>query len=231
MNLQTSRRMRQIRILFCLSALWIVAACTAPPSTPTPTSNAATIVVPFTPNPQDVPLPTLLPTVALQASPIPITVAPNTILTVTPIPITATRSAPTRPPNTPTPAETATPFPEGIPKVYVTALRVEPEIPKANEGGTFFVTFQNASGEPQAYRWAVEIWREDERRPFGLTAIQAAPMPIGVTTLTASGWAPRGQGECIFYRAKAVALDEEDNRADFIQIDGTLLWLGFNVCP
>lgn len=177
-------------------------------------------------------MPTLLPTVtaaAAQATPIVIVVTATP--TDTPTPIALTR-APTKPLATPTPAETATPIPEGVPKVFVTALRVEPTTPKAAEGGTFFVTFQNASGQDDGYNWAVEIWdAENTKRPFGLTTPQNSPMPQGVTNLTSTGWTVKGLGECHAYRARVVARDDEDNRMAFIQPDGNILWLDFTVCP
>lgn len=217
-----------------VTSLSLLAACATPgPTTPTTVSNAPTIIVPFTPNPQEIPLPTLLPTVEIVASPIPITVAPVTteIPSVTPIAVTATVAQPTRPRATNTPDVTATPFPEGMPKVFVSAIRVDPPTPKADIPGNFTVTFQNASGEDLRYRWAVEIWREDERKPFGLTTPHNSPMLPGETVLVSTGWAPRGQGECVFFRAKPVVLDEDDNRSDFIQSNGMPLWLEFNVCP
>ena len=235
MKPQASRVMRQTSILFCASALCFIAACVAPSPAPTTIPNAATIVVPFTPNPQEAPLPTLLPTVQVStqapASPIPVVV--TAIPSVTPIPLTATRNAPA-PTNAPPPTaeETATPFPEGLPHVFVTALRVEPATPKAEVGGTFFVTFQNASGKDDGYNWAVEIWEaENNRRPFGLTTPQNSPMPIGTSNYTSSGWTVKGLGECRAYRARVVARDDDDNRATFIQPDGSILWIDFTVCP
>ncbi len=237
-----SRVMRRASILFCESALFFITAlvlmfaagCAAPSPAPTIIPNAATIVVPFTPNPQQAPLPTLLPTVQLPtqapASPIPIVV--TAIPSVTPIQLTPTRNAPTRAPETPTPAESATPFPEGLPKVFVTALRVEPTTPKAEVGGTFFVTFQNASGKDDGYNWAVEIWEaENNKRPFGLTTPQNSPMPVGTSNYTSTGWTVKGLGECRAYRARVVARDDDDNRATFIQPDGSILWIDFTVCP
>lgn len=220
--------------LLLLASFSLLAACSSP-NTPTPTvvSSAPTIIVPFTPNPQDIPLPTLLPTVEIIASPIPITVTPaaSEIPSVTSVAATATLAPPTRAPATATPAITATPLPEGMPKVLVSAIRVEPPTPNPNTPGVFIVTFQNVSGEKLGYRWAVEIWREDERKPFGLTAPENSSMPPGETILTATGWAPRGQGECVFFRAKPVALDEDDSRTDFVQANGMPLWLEFSVCP
>ena len=139
--------------------------------------------------------------------------------------------AETRFPTT-TPAETATPFPEGVPHVFVTALRVEPATPKASDGGTFFVTFDNQSGKDDGYNWAVEIWdSENTKRPFGLTAPQNSPMSQGVTNLSSTGWTVKGLGECHAYRARVVARDDEDNRMTFLQPDGSVLWLDLNVCP
>ncbi len=234
--------MRHASMTFCVSALFFIAAlvlmftqgCTAPSPTPTAISGGATIVVPFTPNPQDVALPTLLPTVEIptqsSASPSPVVI--TEIPSITPVAVTVTRRPPTRAPQTPTPAESATPFPEGLPKVFVTALRVEPATPKAAVGGTFFVTFQNASGENQGYNWAVEIWEgENTRRPFGLTTPQNSPMPLGTSNYTSTGWTVKGLGECRAYRARVVSRDQDDNRATFLQPDGSILWLDFTVCP
>jgi hypothetical protein len=97
--------------------------------------------------------------------------------------------------------------------------------------GVFFVTFQNNTNENLTYRWAVETWRAEAQRPFGLTAPETSTLTPGTSNFTASGWAPRGQGECIFYRAKVVALDEGGNRSDFVRPDGSLLWHDFTVCP
>jgi hypothetical protein len=209
--------------------------CAGPTPPPTAISNGPTVIVPFTPNPQDAPLPTLLPTVVVPPTSLPMTNPPTavpSVPTVTPIQVTVTVPGPTRPPLTATPAESATPFPEGLPQVYVTALRVEPATPKADAGGTFFVTFANESGKDQGYNWAVEIWdAENTRRPFGLTTPQNSAMPVGVTNLTSTGWTVKGQGECRAYRARVVARDEDDNRTTFIQRDGSILWLDFTVCP
>jgi hypothetical protein len=106
---------------------------------------------------------------------------------------------------------------------------VDPAQPKADVPGTFFVTFQNASGQHQSYRWAIETWRDDKR--FGLTAPESSPMPVGTSNLTTTGWAPRGQGDCVPYRAKVVALDEDDNRTDFVQPNGMPMWFDFTICP
>lgn len=225
---------RGVVSLFCFAIFLSAAACapTAPP--PTLISTAPTVLVPFTPDAPNLQFPTLLPTVTLGA---PQTATPVVVIvTATPSPTpTATLvpvRAPTKPRATATPAESATPLPEGIPQVFVTALRVEPLTPKANEGGTFFVTFQNLSGRDDGYDWAVEIWDVDnDKRPFGLTAPQNSPMPQGVTTLTSTGWTVKGLGECHGYRARVIARDDEDNRSTFIQPDGSILWLDFTVCP
>ncbi len=215
------------------SALLLFTACAAPGPAPTAPLNDGTVVVPFTPNPQEVPLPTLLPTIVVPPTQPAITVLVTAIPTITPIPLTATVArAATQPPRpTPTSAETATPFPEDVPKVYVTALRVEPATPKASDGGTFFVTFQNASGENQGYNWAVEIWDAEDNKRFGLTTPQNSTMVPGISNLTSTGWTVKGLGECHAYRARVIARDEDDNRSAFIQPDGNVLWLDFSVCP
>lgn len=209
-----------------------VMACTAAPAPNTPNIAAPTVLVAFTPSVPDLQFPTLLPTVTTAAQqPTPIVIVVTATPTDTPTPVAITR-APTKLIATPTPAETAKPLPEGVPKVFVTALRVEPATPKAAEGGTFFVTFQNASGQDDGYNWAVEIWDvENDKRPFGLTTPQNSPMPQGVTNLTSTGWTVKGLGECHAYRARVVARDDEDNRMAFIQSDGSILWLDFTVCP
>lgn len=223
------------RLVGFVCALVVLSGCAGPTPPPTAISNGPTVIVPFTPNPQDVPLPTLLPTVVVPLTALPVTIVPTlpaSVPTVTPIEVTVTVPAPTRGQVTASPAESATPFPEGLPEVYVTALRVEPASPKADAGGTFFVTFQNASGKDQGYNWAVEIWDvENSKRPFGLTTPQNSPMPIGVTNLTSTGWTVKGLGECHAYRARVVSRDDDDNRATFIQRDGSILWLDFSVCP
>ncbi len=220
-------------LLFC-SCIFLLAVACAPTASPPPTlfSTAPTVLVPFTPNAPDLQFPTLLPTVTAP----PAQTATSAVIIVTatppPTPTLVPVLAPTKPRATATLAETATPFPEGIPQVYVTALRVEPAMPKANEGGTFFVTFQNSSGRDDGYNWAVEIWDvENDKRPFGLTTPQNSPLPQGVTTLTSTGWTVKGLGECHGYRARAIARDDEDNRSAFIQPDGSILWLDFTVCP
>lgn len=229
-----------MRVAFCLTCLtlctlFVVAACSSSPTLPTTVPNGSTVVVPFSPSPQDVTLPTLLPTVVIPPTsliptnpPVPVTVIP----TITPIQVTATAVVIPRPKPTATLAETVTPIPEGLPKVFVTTMHVEPATPKANVGGTFFVTFQNASGENQGYNWAVEIWDTDNlKRPYGLTTPQNSAMPVGVTNLTSIGWTVKGLGECHAYRARVVARDEDDNRETFIEPDGNIFWLDFSVCP
>jgi len=64
-----------------------------------------------------------------------------------------------------------------------------------------------------------------------LTTPQNSPMPQGSVNLTSTGWTVKGLGECHGYRARVVARDEDDNRAAFIQPDGSILWLDFTVCP
>lgn len=217
-----------------MTALALGTACSAnAPAPATAVTTGATVVVPFTPNAPDLQFPTLLPTVTVPAAaqPTAIVIVVTATPTETPGAISVTR-APTTLSVTATPAETATPFPDGLPKVYVTALRVEPATPKAEQGGTFFVTFQNVSGQDDGYNWAVEIWdTENTKRPFGLTTPQNSPMPQGVTNLTSTGWTAKGLGECHAYRARVVSRDDEDNRATFIQPDGSILWLDFTVCP
>lgn len=225
----------RLGVLACGALLALGVACAAPTNTP-PTANpdVPTVLVPFTPNSPDLQFPTLLPTVLVptRQAPTPVVI----IVTATPLPTstaaTITKRAPTQPRVTETRVETATPFPEGLPKVFVTALRVDPATPKAAEGGTFFVTFQNLGAKDDGYNWAVEIWdTENLKRPFGLTTPQNSPMPVGVSNLTSTGWTVKGLGECHAYRARVVSRDEEDNRAEFIQPDGSILWLDFNVCP
>lgn len=228
-------------VCLTIGVLLLATACASPTPTSLPPTvgNTAPTGVAATSDPQTIPLPTLLPTVAIQGgqptlAPVPgQTVVPVTLPPSSPIPITATSAAAApRPSATAAPVGTATPFPEGLPKVYVTALRVEPATPKPDTGGTFFVTFNNASGEERGYNWAVEIWDADnDRRPFGLTTPQNSPMPIGVSNYTSTGWTVKGLGECHTYRARVVSRDDDDNRATFIQPDGSILWITFNVCP
>lgn len=234
------------RLVFVALITLVLSACASPTPVPTPLSTVPTVVLPVTPGAPSPELPTLLPTVTAPVSPVPITLAPITLASgtaapgpVTPIPVTIKPTStiaivtrvPTPIPATATPATTATPWPDNVPKVYVTALSVDPANPPASVQGIFTATFQNSSGQDQAYRWCVETWRADEKKPFGLTKCATAPMPVGVSKLTSTGWAPKGQGECIPYRAKVVALDESNNRMDFIQPNGGLLWLNFNICP
>ncbi|HZQ10469.1 MAG TPA: hypothetical protein VFD70_28075 [Anaerolineae bacterium] len=224
------------RVLIFIAGCLALAACRANPVPPPPTNpNSPTVLVPFTPNSQDLELPTLLPTVTIPPTVVPVTVTPI-LVTVTPSP-TPTRSiqttrAPTRVPNTATPAVSPTPLPNDVPKVFITALRVEPGTPKPDQGGTYFATFQNNSGADQTYDWCVEIWEaENTRRPFGLTSCQQVTMPVGGSNFSQAGWTVKGLGECRAFKARAVARDENDTRAPFIQPDGNILWIYFNVCP
>ena len=227
------RKYSRARLALVIAALGAsgLGACNGAPPPNTPNIAAPTVVA-FTPDVTDLQTPTLLPTVtvaAQTATPIVIVVTATPTWTTTPAPITR---PPTTPAVTAAPAETATPLPEGVPNVFVTALRVEPAQPKATEGGVFFVTFQNTSGRDDGYNWAVEIWdTENDKRPFGLTTPQNSPMPQGSVNLTSTGWTVKGLGECHGYRARVVARDEDDNRAAFIQPDGSILWLDFTVCP
>lgn len=221
-----------------LTAFSVLVACASPTPPATVVSDAPTVLVPFTPNPQDAVLPTLLPTIVLPPTAVVVvaTSIPGGVTTVpiaTPIQVTATVPAVTRPPTTiAAPVETSTPIPEGFPKVFVTALRVDPATPKADVGGTFFVTFQNASDKDDGYNWAVEIWdTENDKRPYGLTTPQDSPFPVGITNLSSTGWTVKGLGECHAFRARVIARDDEDNRQTFIQANGTILWLDFSVCP
>ncbi len=209
-----------------------VMACSAAPP-PTPMIGAPTMIVAFTPSVSEAPPPTLLPTVTVAASqPTPVVI----VVTATPPPsptsaATIVRAATTAR-ATAAPAETATPFPEGVPHVFVTALRVEPATPHAPDGGTFFVAFDNQSGQDDGSNWAVEIWdTENVKRPFGLTTPQNSPLPVGVSNLTSTGWTVKGLGACHAYRARVVARDDEDNRMPFLKPDGSILWLDFTVCP
>lgn len=212
----------------------MVIACSATPAPITPNAGAPTVLVAFTPSVPDLQMPTLLPTITTAAAQLPTPIVIIVTATALPSPTAATAgtraATPVRATNAL--AETATPFPEGVPHVYVKSLRVEPATPKANEGGIFFVTFENASGKVDGYNWAVEIWdTENTKRPFGLTTPQNSPMPQGNTNLTSTGWTVKGLGECRAFRARVVARDDADNRTTFIQPDGSILWLDFTVCP
>lgn len=255
-----------MRTILALSfvAIFFLMACTASTPPPPTLASVPTIVVASTANPQEIPLPTLLPTVAIPDTAIPVTASavtaipvtespvtaiPATIIlvtaapgglttipTVSPIPVTATRAAavPTRPrlTNTPAaPAVTATPFPEGMPRVFVTALRVEPATPKADVPGTFFAMFRNVSAENQGFRWAVEIWDAEDNKRFGLTTPENSTMVPGDSNHTSTGWLVKGLGECRAYRGRVVSIDEDDNRTTFLKPDGGELWLDFSVCP
>ncbi|MDL1895501.1 hypothetical protein FBQ82_04470 [Anaerolineae bacterium CFX7] len=210
-----------------------VMACSATPTPPTPLIGAPTMVVAFTPSITEAPPPTLLPTVTIVAAqPTPVVIVVTATPLASPTPAATSVRAATAVRATATPAETATPFPEGVPHVLVTALRVEPTTPQANDGGTFFVTFDNRSGKDDGYNWAIEIWdTENIKRPFGLTTPQNSPMPVGVSNLTSTGWTVKGLGDCHAYRARVIARDDEDNRMAFVQPDGSILWLDFTVCP
>jgi hypothetical protein len=224
---------RQMVGLCAAGAFAALAACAAPTSAPpTAISIVPTVLLPFTPSTPNLQLPTLLPTVVVPttpAAPTPVVI----IVTATPAATATTGTrAPTRPRPTATPVVTGTPSPEGMPKVYVTALTVDPPTPKASVPGTFTVTFQNVSGEDQGYNWCVEIWdAENVKKPFGLTTCKNSTMPVGITHLTSTGWLVKGLGECTPYRARAVARDPDDNRSNFVQPDGTIFWLNFSVCP
>jgi hypothetical protein len=198
-------------------------------------------------------LPTLLPTVTnaplptiTNAPPPTSPAAPTTAALASPslVPVTVTAEANiptvtrastrvvTRVPPTPAATETVMPLPAGEPPVVISALRFEPTTPKANEGPTFFATFLNRSAENQGYDVCIEIWRaEDVKQSFGLTACQDTPMPPGTTQVILGGWAPRGQGDCQPYRARAIARDEDDNRTPFVEANGQVVWVDFNVCP
>lgn len=248
-------------LVLAVGALGMTAACSAPPPTQLPTTpNAApTVFVPFTPNSGTLELPTLLPTVTNAPLPTITNVPPPTSPAAptaapsgspaaspagSPVPVTVTAGANiptvtrapdrilTRVPTTPAATASVTPLPAGVPPVVISALRFEPTTPKANEGPTFFATFLNRSAENQGFDVCIEIWAADNtRRPFGLSACQDTPMPPGTTPVILGGWAPRGQGECRPYRARAIARDEDDNRTPFVEANGQEVWVDFNVCP
>lgn len=231
-----------------VAGLWLAGCGGAPTPLPTVNPNAPTVLVPFTPESPDLALPTLLPTVVVPPTHVPVPEPATPVVIV----VTATPPAPatigktntaapaatvppqaaTAPANSPTAAESATPFPQNVPKVYVTALSVDPATPKADLPPTFAVTFQNASGVDQGYNWGIEIWDpENQKNSKGVTTWQNSAMPVGTTHLTSTGWTVKGQGACLPYRARVVARDEDDNRMPFIQPDGSILWIDFSVCP
>lgn len=240
-----------------LSPLLLTAACSGPAPTPVPLTAVAapTVLVPFTPESGTPELPTLLPTVT--SAPLPtITNAPpptspalpttaalaSPAPTLVPVTVTSSGNIPTvtraptriitRAPATATMTVTPSALPAGQPSVVISALRVEPTTPKADTGPTFFATFQNRSSDNQGFDVCVEIWDpEKTKNSTGLTACKQTTMPPGSTEMQIGGWAPKGQGECKPFRARAIARDEEDNRTPFVQVNGQDLWVDFTVCP
>jgi hypothetical protein len=214
---------RAAAIGLLIASSLVFAACRRGDSA-TPTAGAGTpeagTALPVVPT---VPILTALPTFA----PLPTVTGPALIPTVTPLvpsPIPTTNqsgggSAPT--PN---------PLAQARGTVFITRLRLAPEVPHNKEDVTFFAVFDN-TGKSEQTPWCVEVFRPGERKSFGITRCNVKPIPNAVSEQATSGWQIAGIRECVPLLARAVIRDEEDNRTPFHQPNGQDLWLNFTACP
>ena len=154
---------------------------------------------------------------------------PDILLTPT-LPPTGSEAAPTKRP----PTATLTPTVSAPPGVWATSIRLDPPEPKRGQFVTFYVTFLNATGGPQGYKWRIRLfYADDPKRGFGDTAPKTDTIPVGTSELASeSNWRVSGPGDCLGLIARVFWLDESKNAIEFLKPDqsgGPAA--GFQVCP
>lgn len=169
-------------------------------------SSPAATLGPFnTPSPTGAVLPTL-------------TLAPTATATNTRVIATATA--------------TLTPTATVPPGFFVTGFRTDPSPAKSNQEVGFFVTFNNNVGSPQAYRWKVYIFRQDNlKRSLGETPPMTTSVPPGVGEFKAgAGWKTKTNG-CENFLARISSLDDSNRITQFLRPDGQFADFWFTMCP
>jgi len=171
-------------------------------------------------------LPIILPTV-----PAPLGTSPTPQPTVPPSGATPTLAATTT--RTPT-RPSATPTIAAPPGFWSTTITLDPPAPKRGTFVTFNVTFLNATGTSQTYRWFVKIFEPDKRNSFGETSKLNTTFAPGTTTLAApADWKIGALGDCMPYIARVFWEDPGDKTVrEFIKPDqsgGPAA--GFQECP
>lgn len=195
------------------SELALVAITVTPASTEAPT---VPIILPTVPAPLGtIPTATLLPTVPPSGA------TPTGAATAT-----ATTRTPTRPPASPTIV--------APPGFWATTITLEPPAPKRGTFVTFNVTFLNATGTTQTYRWFIKIFEPDKRNSFGETSKLTTTFQPGTTTLAApADWKIGAVGDCMPYIARVFWEDPGDKTVrEFVKPDqsgGPAA--GFQECP
>lgn len=155
-----------------------------------------------------------------------------TVSTFSPPTPTATPDANATPTRETVPNSTAAPTVAVKPGVYVNSLRYAPRAPKRGAPVTFFATFVNSTGRAQSYKWLVEIFRQNETKPYGQADAQQQQIPIGTNErATGDSWKVAGGGPCEPFRAHVVFVDDQGRRIPFKRTNGADLWVNFQVCP
>ena len=143
-----------------LLAAFVMSACSPSPtsSLPTPTQTLATSpAIEETATSATMPLPTAVVTETPRATPT--ATATKRTVSVAPQP-------------------SATPMPGTPADVFVSAIKIDPTPAKSKESPQFTVTFLNATGKPQMYRWFVKVYQKDQPQSFGETSkIESAITP------------------------------------------------------
>lgn len=118
--------------------------------------------------------------------------------------------------------------------MYVTNIRVDPQLPKRGEDMTFIVTFLNTTNQITFPRWRVEIWEQDtsKKNSLGVTDGKTRDIPVGTIELATNGqYHIGGINNCTQYRARVVSENDENQRIPFTKPDGSDSWFNFGVCP
>jgi hypothetical protein len=140
-------------------------------------------------------IPIILPTV-----PAPLGSLPTPLPTVPPSGATPTLAATTT--RTPT-RPSASPTIVAPPGFWAITITLDPPAPKRGTFVTFNVTFMNATGTSQTYRWFVKIYEPDKRNSFGETSKLTTTFQPGTTTLAApADWKIGAVGDCQPYIAR-----------------------------
>ena len=136
---------------------------------------------------------------------------------------TSTRSATPRPSNTAAPS-----FPPGI---YVTAMRIDPPLPKRRFDVTFYATFLNTTGAAQSYRLVAFVYRPDQTRPMGQSFTNAVNILPGTSELAAPGWVLTGPGGCEDFSVRIGWVDDQKHETIFNLPSGQPFQIPITVCP
>ena len=141
-----------------------------------------------------------------------------------------TVSQPTEPPTKV--AFAVSPTPTVKPGLYVTNLRTDPNPPLRGSDINFYVTFLNATGVVQNYKWIAYLYRTDNpANRFGETTRTDSSIPVGGGEFKSLGSfkIPVG-GPCEDYTVRINFFDQDNKPIQFAKPDGQPFQKDIHIC-